>query len=102
MLSENTRTKLYGVESPRDVANQADAVYEDIGLPPWATNMEIVWENLMIEDRILGKGNFGEVRAGGVKVKGRFIKAAIKTLKGKHHSSFSILTSKNFAMQTTL
>ena len=102
MLSEDADTNLHGVESPRDVAYQDDGVYEDVGLPPWAAKMQIIWENLMIEDRILGKGNFGEVRAGEVKVKGRFIKAAIKTLKGKHHSGFSISTSKNFAILTTL
>ncbi|XP_022097192.1 tyrosine-protein kinase receptor Tie-1-like [Acanthaster planci] len=56
--------------------------YEDIGLlPSWASAYEIRWEDFIVEDVILGTGNFGEVRAGGVKMDGKVIKAAIKTLK---------------------
>ncbi|XP_038066673.1 tyrosine-protein kinase receptor Tie-1-like [Patiria miniata] len=63
-------------------ANNPDGdIYEDVGLPAWARKLEIKWENLIIDDEILGKGNFGEVRAGGVKIKGKVTKAAIKTLK---------------------
>ena len=61
------------------------AVYEEIGLlPSWASAFEIRWGNLIVDDVILGKGNFGEVRAGKVKKDGRVTKAAIKTLKGRN------------------
>ncbi|XP_038066683.1 angiopoietin-1 receptor-like [Patiria miniata] len=65
---------------PRAVNPDGD-IYEDVGLPVWARKLEIKWENLIIDDEILGKGNFGEVRAGGVKIRGQVTKAAIKSLK---------------------
>ncbi|XP_038066674.1 angiopoietin-1 receptor-like [Patiria miniata] len=65
---------------PRAVNPDGD-IYEDVGLPVWARKLEIKWENLMIDDEILGKGNFGEVRAGGVRIRSQVTKAAIKTLK---------------------
>ncbi|XP_038066679.1 angiopoietin-1 receptor-like [Patiria miniata] len=61
--------------------NTNGQIYEDVGLPAWARKLEIKWENLIIDDEILGKGNFGEVRAGGVRIRGRVTEAAIKTLK---------------------
>ena len=39
-------------------------VYEDVGLPSWAVRWEILWSNIVIDDKILGRGNFGEVRSG--------------------------------------
>ncbi|XP_038066671.1 ephrin type-A receptor 3-like [Patiria miniata] len=63
------------------VVNTDGQIYEDVGLPIWARKLEIKWENLIIDDEILGKGNFGEVRAGGVRIGGQVTKAAIKTLK---------------------
>ena len=59
------------------------AIYEDVNVPDWALKWKIKWNNLIIEDKILGKGNFGEVRLGAVKGQGKVTKAAIKMLKGK-------------------
>ncbi|XP_038066677.1 angiopoietin-1 receptor-like [Patiria miniata] len=70
----------YENDQPRAVNPDGD-IYEDVGLPIWARKLEIKWENLIIDDEILGKGNFGEVRAGGVRIGGHVTKAAIKTLK---------------------
>ncbi|XP_038066675.1 tyrosine-protein kinase receptor Tie-2-like [Patiria miniata] len=67
-------------DSP-SAANPDGEIYEDVGLPSWARKLEIKWENMIIDDEILGKGNFGEVRAGGVRIRGRVTEAAIKTLK---------------------
>ncbi|XP_038048242.1 angiopoietin-1 receptor-like [Patiria miniata] len=57
-------------------------IYENVGLPVWAKGLEIQWRNLTIEDKVLGKGNFGEVRAGSLKIRGGLARVAIKTLKG--------------------
>ncbi|XP_038066666.1 angiopoietin-1 receptor-like [Patiria miniata] len=82
VLSENPRSKIKKMESLNE-DNTDPIVYEDIGLlPRWASKLEIKRGNLIIEEEILGKGNFGEVRAGGVKIKGKVTKAAIKTMKG--------------------
>ncbi|XP_038066676.1 angiopoietin-1 receptor-like [Patiria miniata] len=70
----------YENDQPRAV-NPDGEIYEDVGLPTWARKLEIKLENLIIDDEILGKGNFGEVRAGGVRIGGQVTKAAIKTLK---------------------
>ncbi|XP_038066672.1 tyrosine-protein kinase receptor Tie-2-like [Patiria miniata] len=66
---------------PQSAANTDNEIYEDILLPAWATKLEIEWDDLIIDDEILGKGNFGEVRAGGVRIGGQVTKAAIKSLK---------------------
>ncbi|XP_022109721.1 tyrosine-protein kinase Mer-like [Acanthaster planci] len=64
-----------------NVENRVSVIYEETDLSSWMPKMDIKWKNLVIEDVVLGKGNFGEVRAGGVRVKGEVTKAAIKTLK---------------------
>ena len=56
---------------------------EDIGLPSWAQHWIIPWERMIIGDKTLGGGHFGEVRFGGVMIEGELFKAAIKQLKGK-------------------
>ncbi|XP_038048240.1 tyrosine-protein kinase receptor Tie-1-like [Patiria miniata] len=56
-------------------------IYEDLGLPAWARGLEIQWQNLTVEDKVVGKGKFGEVRAGRLKSKGGLTRVAIKTLK---------------------
>ncbi len=63
--------------------NDDKDIYENIGLPQWAVDWEIQWTHLIVEDTILGKGHFGEVRLGGIKMKGKVVKAAIKMLKGQ-------------------
>ncbi|XP_038073015.1 uncharacterized protein LOC119741336 [Patiria miniata] len=56
--------------------------YEDIGLPTWAARWEILWRNLVVDEQVLGKGNFGEVRLGTVNIAGEKTKTAIKILRG--------------------
>ena len=58
-------------------------VYEDVGLPSWAVRWEIIRSNLVVDDKILGRGNFGEVRSGTVDVCGQRTKSAVKILKGR-------------------
>ncbi|XP_038056137.1 angiopoietin-1 receptor-like [Patiria miniata] len=64
------------------IEGMSSTVYEDVGLPSWAAKWEIAWSNLVVEDRVLGRGDFGEVRAGAVKKGGKMTKSAIKILKG--------------------
>ncbi|XP_022083705.1 uncharacterized protein LOC110975479 [Acanthaster planci] len=56
---------------------------KDTGLPCWAERWEIQWSDLTVETRVLGSGNFGEVRAGSVRIDGEVSRAAIKMLKGQ-------------------
>ncbi|XP_038052759.1 angiopoietin-1 receptor-like [Patiria miniata] len=58
-------------------------VYADTGLPEWASKWEILWSNLVVEEQVLGRGNFGEVKKGTVKKDGKEIQSAIKMLKGQ-------------------
>ncbi|XP_033636365.1 ephrin type-A receptor 3-like [Asterias rubens] len=58
------------------------AVYEDVGLPSWAVRWEILRCDLDVDDTVLGRGNFGEVRSGTVDQGGKRTKCAIKILKG--------------------
>ncbi|XP_038068801.1 angiopoietin-1 receptor-like [Patiria miniata] len=86
-LSENPKPTNNNLESLHADNNDPD-VYEVVAiLPIWASELEIKWDNFIIDDEILGKGNFGEVRAGCVKIKGQVTKAAIKTIKGNAHES---------------
>ncbi|XP_038069673.1 uncharacterized protein LOC119738785 [Patiria miniata] len=68
------------VSLPED--GMTSTVYEDVGLPSWALRWEILWKNLVVDDKVLGQGNFGEVRSGTVNIGGRMTKTAIKILKG--------------------
>ncbi|XP_022097116.1 angiopoietin-1 receptor-like [Acanthaster planci] len=61
----------------------ASTVYEDIGLPSWALRWEIKWKNMVVDDKVLGQGNFGEVRSGTVNIGGKMTKTAVKVLKGQ-------------------
>ncbi|XP_038066557.1 tyrosine-protein kinase receptor Tie-1-like [Patiria miniata] len=61
--------------------NISPPTLEDVGLPSWAQGWSVPFKNMITGDNILGKGNFGEVRDGAVKVGGEISKAAIKTLK---------------------
>ncbi|XP_033636801.1 tyrosine-protein kinase receptor Tie-1-like, partial [Asterias rubens] len=55
--------------------------YEDVGLPIWANPWSVLWDDLMVGNKVLGKGHFGEVGDGVVRVKGDLCRAAIKKLK---------------------
>ena len=68
----------------------ASTVYEDVGLPSWALRWEILWTNLVVDDTVLGKGNFGEVRSGSVNIDGKMTKSAIKIMKGKNKQFYNI------------
>ena len=52
-------------------------------LPSWAEGWRILWTDLVVDDQVLGRGNFGEVRSGAVRRDGKLIKAAVKFLKGE-------------------
>ncbi|XP_038075767.1 tyrosine-protein kinase receptor Tie-1-like isoform X2 [Patiria miniata] len=79
-LSNVRHPSTHGIESPIIEDIERD-INEDIGLPSWATGLEIQWQNLTIEDKVLGKGIFGEVRAGSLEIR-EMSKVAIKTVKG--------------------
>ncbi|XP_022083533.1 angiopoietin-1 receptor-like [Acanthaster planci] len=65
--------------TPVDVVPGVD---QDFGLPAWAQKWGIPWNNLVVDERVLGRGNFGEVRSGAVKADGTWTKAAIKMIRG--------------------
>ncbi|XP_038066573.1 tyrosine-protein kinase receptor Tie-2-like [Patiria miniata] len=60
--------------------NLSSSTCVDVGLPSWAQERKIPFKNMFIGEKILGRGNFGEVRDGAVIVGGEVSKAAIKTL----------------------
>ncbi|XP_038074861.1 tyrosine-protein kinase receptor Tie-1-like [Patiria miniata] len=78
-LSVISKSNARGIESPIAEDIETD-INEDVGLPSWAKRLEIQWQNLTIEDTVLGKGNFGVVRAGRLQIRGVVSKVAIKTL----------------------
>ncbi|XP_038061371.1 fibroblast growth factor receptor 2-like [Patiria miniata] len=55
---------------------------EEDNLPPWADGWKVPRCDLIVDERVLGRGNFGEVRSGGVIKDGELRRAAIKMLKG--------------------
>ncbi|XP_038061564.1 fibroblast growth factor receptor 2-like [Patiria miniata] len=60
---------------------------DDNNLPPWAEGWKVPRCDLIMDERVLGRGNFGEVRSGAVMKDGELTRAAIKMLKG--HASTS-------------
>ncbi|XP_038061539.1 cAMP-dependent protein kinase catalytic subunit 3-like [Patiria miniata] len=60
---------------------------DDDNLPPWAEGWEVPRCDLIMDERVLGRGIFGEVRSGAVIKDGELTRAAIKMLKG--HASTS-------------
>ncbi|XP_038061480.1 tyrosine-protein kinase receptor old-1-like [Patiria miniata] len=60
---------------------------DDDNLPPWAEGWKVPRCDLIMDERVLGRGNFGEVRSGAVIKDGELTRAAIKMLKG--HASTS-------------
>ncbi|XP_022111315.1 fibroblast growth factor receptor 1-like [Acanthaster planci] len=59
-----------------------DEESKDSGLPSWAQGWGIPWSDFFVDERVLGSGNFGEVRSGAVRKDGEVTRAAIKMLKG--------------------
>ncbi|XP_038060205.1 hemicentin-1-like [Patiria miniata] len=70
-------------ETPMISSNDDDEEH----LPPWAEGWKVPRCDLIVGERVLGSGNFGEVRSGGVMKDGELTRAAIKMLKG--HSLMS-------------
>ncbi|XP_038061266.1 fibroblast growth factor receptor 1-like [Patiria miniata] len=64
-----------------------DSGDEENNLPPWAERWKVPRCDLIMDERVLGSGNFGEVRSGAVMKDGELTRAAIKMLKG--HASTS-------------
>ncbi len=64
--------------------------YEDINDQEYAyvkeSHWEVQWEDLDLTGQILGKGSFGDVQLGRVRIKGKWLQAAVKTLKGNFAS----------------
>ncbi|XP_038055911.1 angiopoietin-1 receptor-like [Patiria miniata] len=82
-VCHGTPVEAKGIDSP---------VYEDVGLPAWAAKWQITWNNLLIEDRVLGGGFSGEVRSGKVKKGGKTTPSAIKIVKGR----VSLIDNRDF------
>ncbi|XP_038062454.1 proto-oncogene tyrosine-protein kinase receptor Ret-like [Patiria miniata] len=66
---------------------QRDLASKGGGLPSWAQPWEILWSDLLLDDEVLGRGNFGEVRSGAVRIGGKVTRAAIKMIKEQSSSS---------------
>ena len=60
-----------------------DQEYEEVTSSKW----DIRWEDLRLSGNILGKGNFGEVQFGKVRINDKWIQAAIKTSKSEYSIS---------------
>ena len=60
-----------------------------------SSKWDIAWKDVRLSGEILGKGNFGEVQLGKVKVNDRWIKAAVKTLKGKRKHNLNVNSNLN-------
>ncbi|XP_038066556.1 tyrosine-protein kinase receptor Tie-1-like [Patiria miniata] len=85
-----------------DVSVAPSPTYEDPGLPSWAQSWSIPLKNMIIGEKILGKGNFGEVRDGAVMVGGDISKAAIKTLKANASANDRLNFMEKFRTLTTV
>ena len=59
--------------------------YEEENGEGTSLQWDISWKDLRLSGKILGKGNFGEVQLGKVKIKDKWIEAAVKTLKGQYY-----------------
>ncbi|XP_038055917.1 ephrin type-A receptor 3-like [Patiria miniata] len=79
-----------------------DPRYDDTDLPLWAKKWQILWNDLNVEEFILGRGNFGEVRAGTVRRGGQIIDAAIKLLKERALSAEHENFMKEFRTMTKI
>ena len=68
-------------------ADNEAKIYDEIGLPDWAQRWQVPWENVILEDKVLGRGNFGVVLFGFVTIDGGLrTNAAFKILKGEARS----------------
>ncbi|XP_022111573.1 tyrosine-protein kinase receptor Tie-1-like isoform X2 [Acanthaster planci] len=63
------------------LGSSSSSTYEDVSLPSWAHQWGIPWQNVIVGEKVLDSGNFGEVLDGVVIIEGEFSKAAIKTLR---------------------
>ena len=89
MLSQTATDYEITITEPHDETND---VYEDVDQSPWDVKWDILWSNLVVDDHILGRGNFGEVRSGTVNIGEQRIKSAIKMLKGRNFLDVTLLS----------
>ncbi|XP_022083827.1 fibroblast growth factor receptor-like isoform X2 [Acanthaster planci] len=75
------------VASYESKIKQRESASKGTLLPGWALKWEILWSDLLLDNEVLGRGNFGEVRSGAVKISGRVTRAAIKMLKEQASSA---------------
>ncbi|XP_071953526.1 uncharacterized protein [Antedon mediterranea] len=71
----HTPQEYIDMETIQLTANRGSEFYEDI-----CDYKKICWEDLMIDAKVIGRGNFGEVRLGLLKETGKNKQVAIKTL----------------------
>ncbi|XP_072035154.1 uncharacterized protein [Amphiura filiformis] len=98
IVHEETRTNpsfAFDVEGYEDINDQD---YEYMKSSKW----DVAWQDLNLSGQILGKGNFGEVQLGKVRIKGRWMKAAVKTLKDGTPDSEKALFKEEFATMTRI
>ncbi len=87
MLSLFTQTDVEGSHFANQAFRSDTVEYEDVDLDEQeyeeviSTQWDIAWDDLNLSGKILGKGNFGDVQLAEVKIKDKWIMAAVKTLK---------------------
>ncbi|XP_072024696.1 angiopoietin-1 receptor-like isoform X2 [Amphiura filiformis] len=75
-----------------------DQEYEEVTSSQW----DIAWEDLNLSGQILGKGNFGDVQMAKVKIRNKWIMAAVKTLKHGTPESERSLFEEEFNTMTKI
>ncbi|XP_072034064.1 uncharacterized protein [Amphiura filiformis] len=75
-----------------------DQEYEEVTSSQW----DIAWEDLNLSGQILGKGNFGDVQMAKVKIRNKWVMAAVKTLKQGTPESERILFKEEFDTMTKI
>ncbi|XP_072047342.1 fibroblast growth factor receptor homolog 2-like [Amphiura filiformis] len=98
IVREETRSNpsfAFDVDGYEDINDQD---YEYVKSSKW----DVSWGDLNLSGQILGKGNFGEVQLGKVKIKDRWMKAAVKTLKDGTPDSEKALFKEEFATMTRI
>ncbi|XP_072035280.1 angiopoietin-1 receptor-like [Amphiura filiformis] len=98
IVHEETRSNPSFAFDVDDYEDINDKEYEYVKSSKW----DVSWGDLNLSGQILGKGNFGEVQLGKVRIKGRWMKAAVKTLKDGTPDSEKALFKEEFATMTRI